>query len=600
MFLLWGKYVRKYYLRYLLFFLLAIASLVAVDIFQLRIPELLGNIVTKLNTDGTIDLSGKFFTDTLIEVLIIAAVIFVGRILWRIGLFYPSKKIEEHLRREMFVKAEQLDVDYYHSNKVGNILSWATNDIETLEEFLGWGTLMIIDGTFLTVLGLVKMFVLNWSLALISFIPVLLIAVIGFICDKHMSMRWKLRQESNDSLYDFTQESFTGVRVVKAFVKEIQQIHEFSKIAKVNQEVNVKFTRISVLFDVLINSVIALVTSLIIGFGGWFVYATVIGQPVNIFGQSIVLTPGLLVTFSGYFASLVWPMIALGGVVPMFSKARTSYRRVANFLDLPINIKDKEGVVDVDAKGDIKFDHFSFSYPNASQESLSDISLEIKKGEMVGIIGAVGSGKTTLVQSLLHLYNINEKQVYVDGVDVMDISLSSLRNSFAYSPQDNFLFSGSIKENIIFEQESFEDTKFENAITNSDLKKDLEEFEVKEDTIIAENGTTVSGGQRQRISLARALYKDSPILILDDVVSAVDLKTEKNILKALRKERKDKTTLIVASRVSTVMNLDKVIVLNKGRLEAFDTPENLLKISETFSRMVMLQKLATKEGGKYE
>ncbi len=286
-------------------------------------------------------------------------------------------------------------------------------------------------------------------------------------------------------------------------------------------------------------------------------------------------------------------MIALGQVITMFSKARTSYRRVANFLDLPLELKDSENVIDKKIEGNVSFKHFSFKYKGAFKNALTDITLDIKKGEMIGVVGTVGSGKSTLVNTLARLYNVDKGTIYLDDEDAMNISLSSLRDAFAISPQDNFLFSGSIKENITFSEEEYDEEKFFAALVNSDVKKDIDNFENKEETFLAENGATISGGQKQRISLARAFYKDSPILILDDVVSAVDLKTEKNILKNLKKAREGKTTIIVASRVSTVMGMDKVIVLNKGNLEAFDSPKNLLKTSDTFSRMVLLQKLSS-------
>ncbi len=592
MFLLWGKYVRKYYPRFLIFFLIGLAALITVDYYQLKIPEIIGQLVDMLSKNGTIDTGSQIFISMIIETITVAVILFVGRIVWRVSLFYASKRIEENLRREMYYKADQLDVNYYHNNKVGNILSWATDDLETLQEFLGFGSLMIIDGLFLTALALVKMFVLNYSLAIIAIFPILLIALAGALCEKHMSLRWKYRQESNDALYDFSQESFTGIRVIKAFVKEKQQIHTFRKNAARSREANVRFTYISVLFDVLIEIIIALVAAIILGFGGWFVYATINNNPINIFGVPIVLEAGSLVTFLGYFFSLIWPMIALGQVITSFSKARTSYRRVANFLDLPIDIKDEPDCKDVDVKGDVEFKEFSFTYPGANRPSIKDLSLKINKGEMIGVVGSVGSGKSTLVNCLVRLYNVDKGQIFIDNEDMMDISLSSLRGGIAFSPQDNFLFSGSIKENITFND--VDEDKFLEVITCSDVKKDIELFEEKEENILAENGATISGGQKQRISLARALYKDSPILVLDDVVSAVDLKTEKNILANLRKVREGKTTIIVASRASTIMGLDKVIVLNKGSLEAFDTPENLLKNSETFLRMVTLQKLSAK------
>ena len=597
MFLLWGKHVRKYYLKYLIFFLIGVAALVTVDIFQLQIPEIIGGIVEKLSKEGTIDVASQYFIQTIINVVVVAVVLFVGRVIWRISLFYASKKIEENLRKEMYLKAEALDVTYYRNNKVGNIMSWTTDDLETIQEFLGWGSLMLVDGLFLTILALTKMFILNYSLALIALIPITLIAIAGALCEMHMSKSWRLRQESNDRIYDFSQESFTGIRVIKAFVKEIQQIHKFSTLASENKDANVRFTYISVLFDVLIETIVALIAATILGFGGWFVYGTITGNPVNLFGSVIILEAGPLVTFTGYFFSLIWPMIALGQVITFYSKAKTSYRRIANFLDLNIDIKDKDGVVNIPIKGNIKFKDFSFIYPDSSKESLSNISLEIKEGELVGVVGSVGSGKSTLVNCLARLYNVNENQLFVDDTDIMDISLSSIREGIALSPQDNFLFSGSIKENITFDEENFDEEKFFEVLSSSDVKKDIDEFEEKENTVLAENGATISGGQKQRISLARAFYKDSPILILDDVVSAVDLKTEQNILKNIKKVRDGRTTIIVASRVSTVMKADKVIVLNKGKLEAFDTPANLLKQDGTFSRMVLLQQLSTKKGG---
>ena len=591
--MLFGKHINRYYLKYAPLFILGILALVAVDIIQLFVPEYLGEVVKILQTPDSD--RGRIMT-LGIYVLIVAAGMFLGRFLWRVTLFNAAFRIEADMRHKMFLKAESLPRQYYHETKVGSIMSWFTNDLETISEYFSWGTIMMVDAVFLSIITVIKMVRLDIWMTVICFAPLLLVALWGFLCERFFMKRWDERQNAYDKVYDFAQENFTGIRVIKAFVKERQQIHKFNKLALANSEANVKFTYISVLFDVLIGIIVALVSAIILGFGGWFVYATVTHNPIVMFGYQIELEPGQLVTFQGYFYTLVWPMIALGQVITMFSKARTSYRRVANFLDIPINIKDNENAKDVEIKGNIKLDHFSFRYEGASKDSLKDISLEIKEGELIGIVGAVGSGKSTLVNTLTRLYNVNKNQVYIDDNDIMDIKLSSLREGFAYSPQDNFLFSGSIKENIIFDNNNLDEVKLRGAILYSDLKKDLDEFENKEDTVIAENGATISGGQKQRISLARAFYKDSQILILDDVVSAVDLKTEQNILKNLKEQRAGKTTIIVASRVSTVMGADKVIVLNKGSLEAFDTPSNLLKQEGTFSRMVLLQQLSTKKG----
>ena len=583
MFLLWGKHIRKYYPRYFIFVLIGLISLLAVDYFQLLIPDAIGEVVNTLKNEGTIDTS-QTFINIMIKVAVVAVVMFIGRILWRLSLFYASKKIDEKIRYEMFVKASELDLSYYRNTKIGNIMSWFTNDLETLEEFVGWGTLMMIDGVSLTAMALTKMFISNATLTAFTLIPIGLIALWGFFCERRMSIIWEARQQSNDSIYDFTQESFTGIRVIKAFVKELQQIHAFSKLAKNNQDVNVRFAKFSVLFDVMIEIIISLVCFVILGLGG---YLVVEGK----------MEPGNLVAFFGYFFALIWPMIALGQVVTMFSKGRTSYKRIARFLDAEPSVKDEKNAVDIDIKGKITFKNFYFTYPNEPEAYLKDISLEIKPGEKIGVIGTVGSGKSTLMSVLTRIFNVTKGTLFIDDVDIMDIKLESLRNGIAISPQENFLFSTTIKDNIAFSDVGSDFDKVVAAATFADVDKDIKDFELGYESVLGEEGHTISGGQKQRLSIARAYFKDSPILILDDSVSAVDLKTEEIILDNINKYREGKTTIIVASRVSTVMSFDRIIVLNKGRLEAFATPKELLKISPTFSRMVTLQKLEKEKGG---
>lgn len=591
MLLLWGKYVRKYYLRYLIFFILGVAALITVDYFQLEVPEILGQIVDKLQSQGSIDVSGEWFTSLISRVVVIAVILFAGRVIWRLSLFYASKKMEEKIRLAMYEKAEKLDIFYYQDNKVGNVMNWFTNDLETLEEFLGWGSLMMIDGVFLTVIALVKMFILNTALALIALVPILLIAVWGALCEKYMGIKWTARQESNDDLYDYSQESFTGIRVIKAFVKETQQIHAFSKMALKNADINVEFTKISVIFDVIIEVIIAAVAATILGFGGWFAYGCINGAPIYIAGKPILIKTGELITFTGYFFHLVWPMIALGQVVTMLSKARSSYRRIANFLDTPETLIDEENGLEIQAKGDIEFKDFSFTFPNQKSPSIKHITLKINQGENVGIVGAVGCGKSTLVNTLVRLYNVEKNKIFIDGIDIMKIKIQSVRNNVAITPQDNFLFSDSIFNNIAFSNIDSSMDKVKKAAQFASVDEDIEQFSNKYDSVMGENGHTVSGGQKQRISIARAYVKNAPILILDDSVSAVDMKTEKSILNSIKEERKSKTTLVVASRISTVMDMDKIVILKDGELEAFDTPVNLLKTNKTFIRMHSLQQL---------
>lgn len=595
--MLFGKYINKYYAKYCWLFLIGLVGLVAVDVFQLFIPEYLGKLVDMFG-GGTID-TGEL-KEIILGVMVVALVMFVGRIMWRLSIFNASQRIEADLRHNMFLKSERLSQRYYHENKVGTIMAWFTTDLETIEEFFGWGSVMLVDAMFLSVLALYKMFSLDWVLSCILLIPLALIIVWGMLVEKFMALKWEQRQTEFDKLYDFSQESFTGIRVIKAFVKETQQLHAFAKIAKRNKDANIELVKVSVVFDAIISVIISAIMALILGLGGYFVYKYVTGSPVSIFGHTIDMTAGRLITFVGYFDTLVWPMIALGQVVTMRSRSKASLKRITNFLDQEEEIRNPQNAVVLDdVKGEIKFDGFSFAYPNSDSNVLKNVSVEIKAGENVGIVGKIGSGKTTLVNTLLHLYNVEKGKVFIDGHDIMDCDIDSLRKAIGYVPQDNFLFSDKVKNNIAFSCENLDMDKVYDAAKFADVHSNIEDFTEGYETVSGERGVTLSGGQKQRISIARAYIKDAPIMILDDSVSAVDVKTEETILENIQKQRKGKTTLVIASRVSTVSHLDKILVLDKGEVEAFDTPQRLEEISPTYKKMVYLQKLEREvEGGE--
>ena len=594
--MLFGKHINRYYLKYAPLFILGILALVAVDIIQLLVPEYLGEVVKILQTPD----SDRQRIFTLgIYVLIVAAGMFLGRFLWRITLFNAAFRIEADMRHKMFLKAESLPRQYYHETKIGSIMSWFTNDLETINEYFSWGTIMMVDAVFLGVFTVIKMVRLDIWMTVICFAPLLLVAAWGFLCEKFFMKRWDERQRAYDKVYDFAQENFTGIRVIKAFVKETKEIHAFAKVAKKNADAEISFVRLSVLFDVFIEIIISLIFTFVLVFGGWFVWSFINGHAVPIFGHEINLTADKLVVFIGYLDILIWPMIALGQIVPMRSRSKASLKRVSNFLDAEIRVASPENAIKLEnARGEIEFRNFSFNYPTYDASSLKDVSLTIKPGETVGIIGKIGCGKTTLVDVLLMMYNVAPGTLFVDGNDIMSLDIASLRSQIAYVPQDNFLFSDTIQNNINFgltngtEEEAIRGAKF------AGVDQDIDAFKDRYQTVSGERGVTLSGGQKQRISIARAYVMNAPIMILDDCVSAVDTKTEETILHNIMDERKDKTTIVVASRVSTVAHLDKIIVLNDGRLEAFDTPKNLLKSSPTYQRMVKLQELqAEVEGG---
>lgn len=593
--MLFGRYINRYYLKYGWLFLLGILALIAVDYIQLKIPEYLGEVVYILEHNGD---TNRIFTLGL-YVLIVAAGMFVGRFIWRITLFNASFRIEADLRHKMFLKAEALPRQFYHDTKVGSVMSWFTNDLETISDHLGWGTVMIVDSLFLSVLTIVKMIMLDGIMSFICFIPIVLIIIWGVINEKFMAMKWDERQKAYDELYDFSQENFTGIRVIKAFVKETKEIHAFAKVAKKNANVNISFARLSVIFDVIIEIIIALMMAIALIFGGWFVYAFNHESAITLFGVTEEITPDKLIVFIGYMDILIWPMIALGQVVPMYSRSRASLKRVSAFLSNEINVKSPENALKLEhVEGNITYRNFNFSYPTYDYANLKNINLEIKAGESIGIVGKIGSGKTTLVTVLLMMYNVEPGTLFIDGQDIMTLDIDSLRDHIAYVPQDNFLFSDSIEHNINFGLESGTEETARMGAIFAGVDDDVRSFNKGYQTVSGERGVTLSGGQKQRISIARAYVKNAPILILDDSVSAVDTKTEETILHNITNERKGKTTLVVASRISTVSQLDKIIVLNDGEVEAFDSPHNLLKISPTYQKMVKLQELESEvEGG---
>lgn len=582
--------MKKYYKRYLILFIIGIVANVVVDYVQLFIPEFLGDMVdiVSLNTNVIFDDIKKI----VYSLIIVAFILFIGRIIMRFTILVASSKIDRDIRHDMFLKTERLSQRYFHENKVGSIMSSFTTDIEAIGDFTGWGTVMIIDALFLGAMALYKMIKLDMFLTMITLIPMLALIVWGNKVEKAMSDKWTERQKSFDKLFDFTQENFTGIRVIKAFVKEAQEFKAFSKVAKENSDVNIDFAMMSVRFDVCIELLIGAVVALLMGLGGTCVYYYVTGNPVVLFGHSIILTAGKLVTFIGYVDVLIWPMIAMGQILQMFSRFKSSSKRVFDYLDEEEEIHNVDNPVSLDdCKGEITFNHFSFIYPDGSNESLKDISFKINPGELIGVVGKIGSGKTTLVNSLLRLYNIEKNQILIDGVDIMDLDIKNLRDNIAYVPQDNFLFSSTVQENIAFSNKRMSIDKVKSAANFADVHENITNFKDGYNTMTGERGVTLSGGQKQRISIARAYAKDAPIMIMDDSVSAVDVKTEEAILSNIQEKRAGKTTIIIASRISTVSKADRILVLKDGELEAFDSPENLLKVSPTYQKMVYLQKL---------
>ena len=592
--MIFGKHINRYYLRFSVMLLLGLLALVGVDYLQLEIPAIYGMVVNGMH-NGEVVIDGvthafdmAFVMDRICMPMVkVIMLIILGRFLWRICFFGSAVRLEEDLRNRMFRHAQKLSREYYQVNKVGDLMSLFTNDLDTVQECFGWGVMMFFDAVMLGIMALSRMWRMDMGLTLLSLIPMAFLLASATIVGKRLAQKWDARQEAYSRLSDFSQESFSGIAVIKAFVKEGKELWAFKKLNEENEEANVAHTKASVLFRVMVTLFVESVICIILGYGGYLVY-------------NDVFNGGQLLEFSGYFTSVVWPIMAVSELIDMSSRGKASLARVSELLDAEVVVKDQDGVRDLEnPKGSIEFKNLTFRYPDGEFDALEDVSFTIQAGENIGLVGKTGSGKTTLVDLILRTYNVPDGTVFIDGQDVNHISIRSVREACAYVPQDNFLFSDTIENNIAFGVSGHNLDAVANAARMADVDSNIREFSQSYGTVLGERGVTVSGGQKQRISIARALMKDAPILSLDDSVSAVDTKTERTILENLRATRAGKTTILIAHRISTIENMDKVLFIEDGRLAAFGKHDELYETCPEYRKMVDLQKLE-EEGGNQD
>ena len=590
--MIFGKYINRYYLKNAPVLLLGLAALLTVDYIQLLIPRLYRLVINGVNlgqvvVDGQTVAFGKevLFQHICLPMIYIIILMVLGRFLWRVCFFGSAVRVTADLRERMFDHSRQLSQQYYQVNKVGNLMSLYTNDLDTIQECFGDGVLMFFDALTLGLLALYKMWNMDHQLTLLALIPALLMLAIGTVMGKTMTKTWEKRQQAFSDLSDFAQENFSGIAVIKAFVKELKELIAFRKLNKENEKINVEYTRISVLLEIMVTLFVESVICVILGFGGYLVY---VGQ----------FNAGQLVEYIGYFEAIVWPIMAVAMLIEKSSRGKASLNRITELLDAPIDVADRPGVPDLaNVQGSVEFRDLTFRYPDGEFDVLKNISFTIRPGERVGIVGKTGAGKTALVDLLLRTYNVPDGTLFVDGKDVNGVSIHSVRNACAYVPQDNFLFSDTIAHNIGFGVDDATREDIDRAAALADVRDNIVDFKDGYETVLGERGVTVSGGQKQRISIARALLKNAPILILDDSVSAVDTRTEKIILDNLKASRAGKTTLLIAHRISTVEGLDKIIFLEDGRVEAVGPHDSLYASCPEYRRMVDLQRLEDEVGG---
>ena len=590
--MIFGKYINRYYLKNAPVLLLGLLALLMVDYIQLLIPQFYRLVINGVNL-GQVVVNGQplpFTKEVLLQhiclpMIWIVVLMVIGRFLWRICFFGSAVRVAANLRERMFDHSRQLSQQYYQVNKVGNLMSLYTNDIDTIQECFGDGILMFFDALVLGLMALYKMWRMDYKLTLLALIPALIMFGIGTVMGTAMTKRWEERQQAFSDLSDFAQENFSGIAVIKAFVKELKELMAFRKLNKQNEEINVIYTKIATLLEVLVTLFVESVICVILGYGGYLVYQ----------GR---FNAGQLVEYIGYFEAIVWPIMAISMLIEKTSRGKASLNRITELLDAPIDVADRPGVQELqNPQGSVEFRHLTFRYPDGEYDVLQDISFTIRPGESVGIVGKTGAGKTALVDLLLRTYNVPDGTLFVDGKDVNTLSIHSVRAACAYVPQDNFLFSDTIAHNIGFGVDDASPEMIDHAASLADVRDNIVDFKDGYETVLGERGVTVSGGQKQRISIARALLKNAPILILDDSVSAVDTRTEKIILDNLKSSRANKTTLLIAHRISTVERLDKIIFLDDGKIEAVGPHDELYTSCSKYRRMVDLQRLEDEAGG---
>lgn len=574
------QYVKKFRVQYII----GIITLFVVDFANLFIPKMTGTITDGL-TARTMGWDGV--KSCLLILFLLGLTLAVGRFLWRYFLFGSARAIEREVRNEMFRHLEEMSVEYYNEHKTGDLMTRFTSDLNAVRMSIGPAIICVFDAVVMTIMVICQMMIyVDVKLTLVAIIPMFFICVGEIYYGKVMHRRFRKRQEAVSDLTDFVQESFSGVRVIKAFVQEKAQRYAFAKENKNTMERNLDVVRLQSVIMPLLDVIIGLSTLAALLYGGYLALA----------GD---ITLGRFVAFNQYINMLVWPMLACGDAINMFSQGAASIKRIQEVLEEKPEIFDREDAEDIEKmKGDIRFCDLTFIHRGHSEPTLKHISLDVPAGTTLAVIGRTGNGKSTLVNLLLHLYNTKPGMILIDGKDINSISLKTLRENIAYVPQDNFLFSDTLKSNIAFGAEEEDMDAIIRATESACIHENIVAFPDGYETIVGERGVTLSGGQKQRSSIARALMKDAPILILDDALSAVDTNTEEHILTNLKKNRAGKTTILIAHRISTIQNADIIMVLEDGEAKEIGNHEELMAKHGIYCDMFEKQQLEAAKGGE--
>jgi ATP-binding cassette subfamily B protein len=556
-------------------YILGISALIASSLLQLIIPKLIGNI-----TDSLKDKSNSLNTILWMAfaILITAILLFAMKYILRYFLMGRSRDLECFLRAKLFSHLQTLPPKFYNNKKTGDLMAYAINDLSAIRQAFAFGLVFLIDGIIINLASILVMVrTINPVLTIVTLIPIMISIFIIINLRKKIRMKFTDVQQAFADISDKIQENISGIRVVKAYVQEEPEIEKLKRASEHRMKVQMDYVKLSA----------ALSPAVQFCFGISFTLALIIGGH---FVKSSIITLGDFIAFNTYLALLTGPVNQVGKIVEVWQKAVASIKRLDTIFVVQTDILDNESKLDDDNfKGEVTIKNLSFSYPGTNKKQLKNININLQAGKTLAIIGKTGSGKTTLANLLLRLYKVERGKILIDGIDINDIPLATLRENMGYVPQDNFLFSATIKENIEFFNSQFSDEDVDEAARASAVYDNIIDFPDGFGTIIGERGITLSGGQKQRISIARAVIKQPAILIMDDSLSAVDTRTEEEILSNIKRILSNRTGIIIAHRISTIKHADEIIVMDKGKIIERGSHEELLSFRGEYYKLYSAQ-----------
>lgn len=560
-------FIKKHWIGYVV----GIAFMVLSSFIQTLIPSILGQIIDflkcpSIDRDIVLKYTGYMVFAALLT--------FLTRFIWRYFIMGNARKLECYMRQKLFEHFQSMSLSFYNKNKTGDLMAYAVNDISAVRQTFGPGFALVINGIGIGSISFISMIKsVNFKLTIMALLPIPFIIFLMSRIGKEIQIRFRKVQESFAAISDRVQENISGIRVIKSFAQEDDEVLRFEELNSNIKRANISMVRAS--------SILSPMTEVLFGIS--FMINLIYGSRMVMRGE---ITLGDFVAFNGYLTMIMRPVISIGRVINIFQRGMASFKRIKEIFNVEPEIQDSlEALEPENINGDIEIKNLTFSYPDIEEPALKNINLKVKGGQILGIVGKTGSGKTTIINLLLKLYNVERNKILIDGKDINDISLEVLRENIGCVPQDNFLFSTTIENNIRFFTDEYTDEDVLNAAQMSMIYQAIMDFPEGFNTVVGERGVNLSGGQKQRISIARAIIKNPSVLILDDALSAVDTKTEEGILENLKAVLNGRTGIIIANRISAVRNADLIIVMDKGEIIERGTHKELITNNKLYYKL---------------